>query len=57
MIEIGSCLGIIYKISTTIDGGVRLTLDLNPDESDVIKKLFDLKMNNESEVYVGFAKE
>jgi len=54
--EIGSCQGIINKIQTTLDGGVRLTLDLNPSESDLIKKLFELKMSEEPEVCVGFAK-
>ena len=56
MIEIGACLAVINKLQTTIDGGVRLTLDLNPSESEIIKKLFDLKINNESEICVGFSK-
>ena len=56
MDEIGACLATINKIQTTIDGGIRLTLDLNPTESEIIKKLFDLKISNTSEICVGFSK-
>lgn len=40
-IEIGSCNAIVKAISTTADGGYKLTLELNPDERKVINKLMD----------------
>ena len=39
--EIGTCNAIVNSISTTRDGGYRLSLDLNPQDREVIKKLMD----------------
>lgn len=55
MQEIGSCEAIINRIQTTIDGGVRLTLDLNSDDSELIKKLLDIKLMDNRVLFVGFA--
>jgi hypothetical protein len=55
MIEIGSCEAIINKIQTTIDGGARITLDLNSQDKEVIKKLLDIKLMDNQTIFVGFA--
>lgn len=55
MIELGSCEAIINKIQTTIDGGARVTLDLNSNDKELIKKLIDIKLENNQMIYVGFA--
>lgn len=39
--EIGSCSAIVKSISTTADGGYKLTLELNPEDRKVINKLMD----------------
>lgn len=54
LIEIGACDALINKIQTTVDGGARITLDINPDNLDLIKKLFDIKFSQNGYVYVGF---
>jgi hypothetical protein len=55
MTEIGSCEATINKIQTTIDGGARITLDLNSQDKEVIKKLLDIKLMDNQIIYVGFA--
>ena len=57
MKELGSCQAIINKMSTTVDGGIRLTIDLNPESSELIKSLIDLAMSEEPNVLVAFVKE
>jgi hypothetical protein len=57
MTEIGSCTAIINKVQTTIDGGARITLDLNSHDKEIIKKLIDIKLDNNQIIYVGFACE
>jgi hypothetical protein len=55
--EIGACEAIINKVQTTIDGGARITLDIDPSAHQVIEELFRLKMQNNSLIKVGFAYE
>jgi hypothetical protein len=57
MTEIGSCTAIINKVQTTVDGGARITLDLNSNDKEIIKKLIDIKLENNQIIYVGFACE
>lgn len=54
LIELGACEALINKIQTTIDGGARITLDINPDNLELIKKLMDIKFSQNGLVYVGF---
>ena len=51
--EIGSCLASIEKISTVIDGSVRLTLDINPSDQEIISKLLKLKLLNKPLIQIG----
>jgi len=53
--ELGATEALINKIQTTVDGGARITLDINPDSIDLIKKLIDIKFSQNGLVYVGFA--
>ncbi len=53
MEEIGACQAIIDKISTIADGSIRLTLDLNPSEQDIISKLLKLKLLNKPLIQIG----
>lgn len=54
MKRIGDCEAIINKITTTIDGGVRITLDLNSGDADLVKKLMDIRLETQGLVYVAF---
>lgn len=36
----------VFKVQTTIDGGIRLTLDLSEAETMVAKQLMDIKRAN-----------
>jgi hypothetical protein len=40
-VEIGTCTAIVGSISTTRDGGYKLTLELNPEDRQVINQLMD----------------
>lgn len=52
---IGACQAVINKITTTSDGGYRLTLDMSADETQIINKLLKQYGNNEKLINVGFA--
>lgn len=39
VVEIGTCNAIVSAISTTKDGGYKLTLELNPEDKKVINQL------------------
>jgi hypothetical protein len=51
--EIGSCTAIINSISTTRDGGYKLTLELNPEDRQVINKLMDRYGVNKKVIQIG----
>ena len=50
--EIGTTQAIINKVTTTVDGGMRLTLDIYA-ESEIISRLIDIKMNRDQVIYVS----
>jgi len=52
--SLGACNALIYKIQTTVDGGARITLDLNPEDSELLSNLLNKKMRGEPMVYVAF---
>lgn len=54
MNQIGSCEALISKITTTIDGGIRLTIDLSSDQSDLVNKLMYLKLKTDGLCIVAF---
>lgn len=53
MQEIGSCRAIINSIRTTTDGSLRLTLDLLPQDKDIVTKLLSRFAINEKIVEIG----
>ena len=52
MRELGEGLAQINKISTVVDGSIRVTLDINPSESKLIENLFKKKIAGDSGVVV-----
>lgn len=57
MNQIGTCEAVIDGIRTTVDGGVRITLDLSSNDNELIKSLMDIKLNDLGHVYVAFLNE
>jgi hypothetical protein len=53
MIEIGSCRAILNKISTTVDGGFRLTLDVLPHDEQLLSKLMQRYARDEKVLEIG----
>jgi hypothetical protein len=52
--EIGACNAILSGISTKIDGSIKITLELNPDEHKIISELLKKYALNEKLLQVGF---
>lgn len=52
---IGVCLAVIDKISTTKDGGYKITLEVGADETETVQMLIKRFGINEKQVNVGFA--
>jgi len=57
MKELGNSEAILYKIQTLIDGGARITLDLDASSSELIKNLISNKMQGKEMVYVAFVEQ
>ncbi len=53
MQEIGSCRAILNKISTTIDGGFRLTLDALPQDEMILTRLMQRYAKDEKVLEIG----
>lgn len=56
VIEIGSCQAILSGISTKIDGSVKIILEINPDNQEILSKLLKSFATNEKLLQVGFLK-
>lgn len=52
--EVGASPAIIYKLSTTLDGGTRLTLDLPSVSTELAAKLLKMKLCGQEIVTVAF---
>lgn len=52
---IGATNALITKITTTVDGGARLTLDLTSIDADIIKQLMDVKLKGTGVIAVTFS--
>jgi hypothetical protein len=55
--SIGAAECVIYSIKTNVDGSVNITLNFNSTDTEIIKKLLDIKLSDNPLVYVGFSKE
>jgi hypothetical protein len=53
MLEIGSCNAILSGISTKVDGSIKLTLEINPEDQAIIAKLMQRFAINEKLLQVG----
>lgn len=53
MIEIGSCRAVMNKIQTTTDGSLRLTLDLFPQDRQMVAALLERFAINEKLLEIG----
>jgi len=52
--EIGTALCVINKITTTIDGGARITLDLSSESRETIASLLERKLSGQELVMAAF---
>lgn len=53
MEQIGVCNAIIASISTKVDGSIKLSLEINPEEQEVISNLLKAWALNKRLVSVG----
>jgi hypothetical protein len=51
--KIGVCQAIIAGISTKVDGSIVIKLEINPDEQEIISKLFQKWALNQRLLNVG----
>lgn len=54
MEEIGACTAVINKVQTTIDGGFRITLDLESSATFIATQLLEKKLQGQELLEVGF---
>jgi hypothetical protein len=56
IIEIGSCEAILAGVSTKVDGSVKVTLEINPNDQQLIGKLINSYLENDRLLTVAFVK-
>jgi hypothetical protein len=56
VIEIGSCQAILSGISTKVDGSIKVTQEINPDNQEILSKLLSSFATNEKLLQVAFLK-
>lgn len=54
--ELGSCQAILSGVSTKVDGSVKVTLEINPNDQSVVHKLMDAYLCGDKLLTVGFLK-
>ena len=54
--EIGSCSAILEGLSTKVDGSVKVQLEINPSEQEILSRLLKLFATNEKLLQVAFIK-
>ena len=52
--EIGSCEAVLAGISTKIDGSVKITLEVNPNDQELIGRLINCYLENRKLLTVAF---
>jgi hypothetical protein len=52
--EIGSCPAILAGVATKIDGSVKVTLEINPDQQDILSNLLKCFATGEKLLQVAF---
>jgi hypothetical protein len=53
MEEIGACEALIYSIGTKADGSVKLVLEINPSDQEIISRLMQRFLINEKMLRIG----
>jgi hypothetical protein len=56
IIEIGSCQAILSGLSTKVDGSIKVILEINPSEQEILSRLLKLFATNEKLLQVAFVK-
>jgi hypothetical protein len=54
--EIGSCAAILAGLSTKVDGSIKVVLEINPTEQEILSRLLKLFATNEKLLQVAFIK-
>ena len=54
--EIGSCAAILAGLSTKVDGSIKVVLEINPTEQEILARLLKLFATNEKLLQVAFIK-
>lgn len=54
MEEIGACNALLASISTKVDGSIKVTLEINPQDQEIISKLMRRFAINEKLLHIGF---
>jgi hypothetical protein len=53
MIEIGSCQAILASLSTKVDGSVKISFEINPDNQEIIFNLIKAFSTNQKLMQLG----
>jgi hypothetical protein len=53
MIEIGSCQAILASLSTKVDGSVKISFEINPDNQEIIFNLIKAFSSNQKLMQLG----
>ena len=53
MIEIGSCQAILASLSTKVDGSVKVSFEINPDNQEIIFNLIKAFSSNQKLMQLG----
>lgn len=53
---LGTAIILVQKVTNTIDGGGRVTLDFSANDAETIKKLFQAALDQE-QLFVTFVKK
>lgn len=53
-IELGACNAILSGIATKVDGSLKITLEVNPDEQQIISRLLNAWSLNKRLMTVAF---
>lgn len=55
-VPIGSCFTILKGVKTLVDGSVKIELEVNPEDQELISKLLRAYVENDRLLSVGFLK-
>lgn len=53
---LGTALALVSKVTNTVDGGAKITLEMSANDAEVIKKLFQAALDSD-QLFVSFVKK